>query len=96
MRLKIERHGLRSGQRLHRFDRRVFVRAILVNDRDGAFPVGVEDEPGVRIEGGRIHVIADRLGSEHLPCVRAHDRHHLAATDEKHAPVRTVHCHTGR
>src|ERR1039458_2322380 len=87
-------HSLRARRGLYRLDNGVFVRTVLVNDRDGAFAVGIENQLGLRVEGRGVDVIADRQRGDDLSRIGIEHSHDLAAAAEKQAPVGTVHGHT--
>src|SRR5579863_2424470 len=83
MSFRIERHSLGPRGGLHRFDYRIHVRAVLMNNSDGAFAIGVENQLRLRIKSRGIDVISDRQRGDHLARVGVQHGHNLTpASDE--------------
>jgi len=59
MSFQIERHRFCSRQSFHVLYNRVLVWAVLMDHCNGSFPVGIENQPGVGVEGGCVHMIAN-------------------------------------
>src|SRR6266699_622531 len=67
-----------------------------MNYRDGAFAIRVKDEARVWIEGGRVHMIADRQRCNDLTAVRIDYSHYVASAPNEKPSVRLVHGHARR
>ncbi len=96
MSFEVEAHG--AGRLLGGdvFDDGVFVRGILVDDREITVAAGGKDVTGRRIEAGSIWAFTDGGIGDDFAGIHVHHRHHLLVADGKSAAIFDVHREAGR